>query len=52
MAGGSDLAISEITELMRKNQEIVAEIIKLAVQEISPRRSCGCRDALEDAAFQ
>ena len=35
MAGGSDLAISEITDLMRKNQEIVAEIIYLAAQEIS-----------------
>jgi len=51
MAGGSDLAISDITDLMRTNQEIVAEIIKLALPEISYQRSCGCRDALENAAL-
>jgi 5'-methylthioadenosine phosphorylase len=51
MIGGSDLAISEITDLMRKNQEIVAEIIKLAADEISDQRSCGCRKALENAAL-
>lgn len=51
MIGGSNLAISEITDLMRKNQEIVAEIIKLAAQGISDERSCGCRDALKDAAL-
>jgi ABC-type sugar transport system substrate-binding protein len=51
MIGGSNLAISEITDLMRKNQEIVAEIIKLAAQGISDDRSCGCRDALKDAAL-
>jgi 5'-methylthioadenosine phosphorylase len=51
MMGGSDLAISEITILMRKNQEIVAEIIKLAAQEISDQRLCRCRDALGDAAL-
>ncbi len=51
MMGGSDLAISEITILMRKNQEIVAEIIKLAAQEISDQRLCRCRDALGDAGL-
>jgi 5'-methylthioadenosine phosphorylase len=51
MAGGSDLAISDITDLMKKSQEIVGEIIYLAAQKIPDQRSCGCQDALEDAAL-
>jgi 5'-methylthioadenosine phosphorylase len=51
MADGSDLAISYITDLMRKSQEIVGEIIYLAAQKFPDQRSCGCRDALENAAL-
>jgi len=32
-------------------QEIVVEIIYLAAQEIPEERSCGCRDALHNAAL-
>ncbi|MDQ1262566.1 MAG: 5-methylthioadenosine phosphorylase, partial [Euryarchaeota archaeon] len=49
MAGASDLAISEITDLMKKYQEIVGEIIKLAAQEIPEMRPCSCWHALENA---
>jgi 5'-methylthioadenosine phosphorylase len=51
MAGASDLAISEIIDLMKKSQEIVGEIIYLAAQQISEEKSCGCRDALDNAAL-
>jgi 5'-methylthioadenosine phosphorylase len=51
MAGGSDLAISEIAGLMKKSQEIVREIIYLAAQKIPDQRSCGCKDALISAAL-
>jgi 5'-methylthioadenosine phosphorylase len=51
MAGGSDLAISDITDLMKKSQEIVSEIIYLAAQKIPKEGQCGCRDALENAAL-
>jgi len=51
MAGGSDLAISDIADLMKKSQEIVGEIIYLATQQISEEKSCRCRDALENAAL-
>ncbi len=51
MAGGSDLAISEITDIVKNYQEIVVEIIYQAAQEIPEERSCGCRDALHNAAL-
>ncbi|MEI6103028.1 MAG: MTAP family purine nucleoside phosphorylase [Methanothrix sp.] len=51
MKGGSVLAISEIAELMKKCQETVGEIIYLAAQKIPDQRSCGCQDALENAAL-
>ncbi len=51
MAGASDLAISEITDLMKKYQEIIGEIIYLAAQRIPPEGRCGCQDALENAAL-
>ncbi|MFZ3147409.1 MAG: MTAP family purine nucleoside phosphorylase [Methanothrix sp.] len=49
MAGGSDLAVSEIADLMEKSQEIVGEIIYLAAQKIPEERTCGCKDALDNA---
>ena len=51
MAGRSDLAISEIADIMKKSEETVGEIIYLAAQKISAQRSCGCQDALENAAL-
>ena len=51
MAGGSDLAISEIADLMNKCRETVREIIYLAAQKIPDERSCGCKDALDNAAL-
>jgi len=51
MAGGSDLAVSEIADLMKKSQEIVGEIIYQAAQKIPAERSCGCQDALDNAAL-
>jgi len=49
MAGESVLAISEINDIMKNSREIVGEIIYQAAQEIPEERSCGCRDALENA---
>jgi 5'-methylthioadenosine phosphorylase len=51
MAGASDLAISEIADLMKKSQEIIGEIIYRAAQKSPDQRSCGCKDALENAAL-
>jgi 5'-methylthioadenosine phosphorylase len=51
MAGASELTISDIADLMKKSQEIVGEIIYLAAQQISEEKSCGCRDALDNAAL-
>jgi len=51
MAGGSDLAISEITDIMKKSEETVGEIIYLATQKFPEQRSCRCQDALENAAL-
>ena len=51
MAGGSDLAISEIADIMNKCRETVREIIYLAAQKIPEERSCGCKDALSGAAI-
>jgi 5'-methylthioadenosine phosphorylase len=51
MAGASDLAISEIADLMKMSQEIVGEIIYQAAQKIPDQRSCGCNNALDDAAL-
>ncbi len=51
MAGASVLAISEIADIMKKSEETVGEIIYLAAQKIPDQRSCGCQDALENAAL-
>jgi 5'-methylthioadenosine phosphorylase len=51
MAGGSDLAISEIADMMNKCLETVREIIYHAAQNIPDQRSCGCKDALSGAAI-
>jgi 5'-methylthioadenosine phosphorylase len=51
MAGESDLAISEIADIMKKCQVTVGEIIYLAAQKIPEQRPCGCQDALENAAL-
>ena len=51
MAGESVLAISEIADIMKKSEETVGEIIYLAAQKIPDQRSCGCQDALENAAL-
>jgi 5'-methylthioadenosine phosphorylase len=51
MAGGIDLAISEITDLMNKCQESVREVIYQAAQIIPEERSCGCKDALDKATL-
>lgn len=51
IAGGSDLAVSEISDFMNKSQEIVGEIIYQAAQKIPAERSCGCQDALDNAAL-
>ncbi|MHB8118174.1 MAG: MTAP family purine nucleoside phosphorylase [Methanothrix sp.] len=51
MGDGVDLAVSEFADLVNKCQEIVREIIYLAAQKIPDPRSCGCQDALENAAL-
>jgi 5'-methylthioadenosine phosphorylase len=51
MAGGSDLAVSEISDFMRKSQEVVGEIIYLAAQKIRAERPCGCKNALDNATL-
>ena len=51
MAGESDLVISDIADIMKKSEETVGEIIYQAAQKIPDQRSCGCQDALENAAL-
>jgi len=51
MANGEPLAISEIIDIMARCKEMVREIIYNAAQRIPEQRSCGCKDALRDAAF-
>ncbi|MCX6678562.1 MAG: MTAP family purine nucleoside phosphorylase [Methanothrix sp.] len=51
MAGGSDLAVSDIADLMNNCRETVGEIIYRAAQKIPADRSCGCKDALDNAAL-
>jgi hypothetical protein len=36
---------------MKMSQEIVGEIIYQAAQKIPDQRSCGCNNALDDAAL-
>jgi len=50
MTDGESLAISEIIDLMNRCNEKVREIIYRAAQRIPEQRSCGCQDALRDAA--
>lgn len=51
MGGGIDLVISDIADIMKKCRETVGEIIYLAAQKIPVERSCGCQDALDNAAL-
>ncbi len=50
MTGGKPLTILEISDLMNKCNEGVREIIYRAAQRIPTERSCGCQNALRDAA--
>ncbi|MBN1236673.1 MAG: MTAP family purine nucleoside phosphorylase [Methanotrichaceae archaeon] len=51
MAGGTDLAVSDIGDFMDKFQENVREIIYQAAQKVPEERSCGCKDALDKAVL-
>ena len=51
MAGGNDLAVSDIADFMSKSREVVRGIIYQAAQNIPDPRSCGCKDALDNAAL-
>ncbi len=51
MTGGKPLTISEISNLMKKCNEDVREIIYEAAQKIPVERSCDCSNALRDAAL-
>jgi len=51
MTGGKPLTILEISDLMNKCNEDVREIIYRAAQRIPVERSCGCQNALRDAAL-
>jgi 5'-methylthioadenosine phosphorylase len=51
MEGASDLAISEIADVMNRCREIVGEIIYLAAQRIPKEGQCRCQEALENAVL-
>jgi len=51
MAAGGELSVQDITNIMKKSQDVVREIIYQACQNISPERSCRCHDALRDASL-
>jgi 5'-methylthioadenosine phosphorylase len=49
MAGASDLAVCDISEIMKGCHESVREIIYLAAQNIPEERSCRCQNSLHGA---
>jgi 5'-methylthioadenosine phosphorylase len=48
-AGSEPLDIRVILDTLRKNTEIIKEIIKLAVAKLPAERNCGCTTALKTA---
>jgi 5'-methylthioadenosine phosphorylase len=51
MAGEKRLEIAEITDLMKKCQKDLREIIRLASQKIPCDRACSCQKSLTNADF-
>ncbi len=51
MTDGESLAILAIIDMMARCNEMVREIIYNAAQRIPEQKSCGCQNALRDAAF-
>jgi len=51
MGEEGSLTISEITDLMKKSQEIVWEIVYQAAQRSPAERTCGCKYALDNAVL-
>ena len=44
-----DVSVTSVVEVLKKNDERMASVIKRIVPEIKYKRSCGCKNALQNA---